>query len=212
MPKTQVGPVAATPHGRCVVFDELWLRGAGCALGDRVTRYQVGRTDRWLRPRDCPASRGFPSQTASPGRHQARGNRPKPGLTKGGQARTASGQAHMPPRASLLRRTRAPWAGARLQRSKPPAPQGNRESVGQGDAPSRVYVYQVDSDWYEVDWELTGISEKRFQLLALAAYELKRTLECQLVAARPRRRERFLRKGTLQVSEPVAYGQLKLAL
>jgi len=99
-----------------------------------------------------------------------------------------------------------------LQRRTPQAPQLNEESAGQRGGSPRIYVYKVDSDWYEVDWELTAMSEKQFQLIVLAAYKSQGTIECQLVEARPRRRERLLRKGTLQKGEPVAYGQLRLAL
>ena len=33
-----------------------------------------------------------------------------------------------------------------------------------------IYVYQVDQDTYEVDWELTTMTPSTFEAVALAAY------------------------------------------
>jgi hypothetical protein len=65
---------------------------------------------------------------------------------------------------------------------------------------------------YEVDWDLTVMTERRFELLALAAYENNRELDCLLVEAKPRRRSQSSAKRPIEVSEPVIYGQMRLGL
>jgi hypothetical protein len=75
-----------------------------------------------------------------------------------------------------------------------------------------LYVYEVAADWYDVDWELTSMSEKRFEAVILAAHRKGRALPCRLVPPKPRRRKRFVPPRTVKVSKPVTHGQLRLAI
>lgn len=80
-----------------------------------------------------------------------------------------------------------------------------------------LYVYQVAEDLYEIDWELTTMVKTTVEALAVAAHQIGRLLQCELVAPKPKRdhlprqtrRTTSVSKPQFVVSEPVAYGQLR---
>lgn len=76
-----------------------------------------------------------------------------------------------------------------------------------------LYVYQVADDIYELDWELTTMAPSIVEVVALAAHRAGHGVPCRLVPPRPQRRNLRIRpQSMVQVAEPVAYGQLRLAL
>lgn len=77
--------------------------------------------------------------------------------------------------------------------------------------PIAVYVYQLAGGMYEVEWELTDISESSFEGFVLAAHLLGRKIPCRLVTPRQRHQRRFP-NNQVELEEPVTYGQLRLAL
>lgn len=77
----------------------------------------------------------------------------------------------------------------------------------------RVFVYRVDRDWYEVDWELTTFSQASVRQLAAAARNANEPLLCFEVQPRPRRgHARRAPAGGIESSASVVYGQLRLDL
>lgn len=76
-----------------------------------------------------------------------------------------------------------------------------------------IYVYQVDVDLYEVDWELTTITPAVFEAVALVVHQAGQMLPCRLVGPKTRRRKNGNKpKMVLSIAEPVSYGQLRFAL
>jgi hypothetical protein len=76
-----------------------------------------------------------------------------------------------------------------------------------------LYAYQVADDVYEVDWELTRISRPMVEALVLAAHLDSQPVPCQLVLPKPSRNRPPVRsQPTIQISDPVPYGQMRLPL
>ncbi len=76
-----------------------------------------------------------------------------------------------------------------------------------------IYVYQVDQDTYEIDWELTTMTASAFEAVALAAHLSGQMLPCRLVLPKPKRSKKQNRPKLLfSVCEPVTFGQLKMAI
>jgi hypothetical protein len=77
----------------------------------------------------------------------------------------------------------------------------------------KLYVYEAWEGVYEVDFELTTMSKTIFEALALATHQAGKKLLCQLVAPKPRRKNKGAGPNPMaMVSEPVTYGQLRLPL
>lgn len=74
-----------------------------------------------------------------------------------------------------------------------------------------IYVYEVASECYEVDWELTTVTPQTFEAMALTAHLAEAKLSCRLVLPKPRRGRSVGRpRPALAVSEPIPYGQIRL--
>jgi len=75
------------------------------------------------------------------------------------------------------------------------------------------HVYQVASDMYEVDCELTALRGSTVQALALMAFQAGMPLTCAIVPPKPRRKrvEQKIRVLTTR-HEPIQYGQLSLPI
>lgn len=76
---------------------------------------------------------------------------------------------------------------------------------------ARLYVIKLMETMYEVDWQLTTLSESEFRKVAYSAYLAHGELPCRLVQARASR-TRQSAKRPLTFEEPVTYGQLRLGL
>jgi hypothetical protein len=82
-----------------------------------------------------------------------------------------------------------------------------------GRDPPTLYVYEVGGGWYEVDWELTSLTEEGFRAVVLAAVEIGFDVPCRLVPPKPRRSQK--REGVrplLQIGDPISFGQLGLGI
>lgn len=76
-----------------------------------------------------------------------------------------------------------------------------------------IYVYQVDQDTYEIDWELTTMMPGAFEAVALAAHLSGQMLPCRLVLPKPKRgKEQNRPRLLLSFREPVTFGQLRMAI
>ena len=106
-------------------------------------------------------------------------------------------------------RRRAPM-GATVEQFRQELVSGNEAAVR--DAGS-LYVYQVGQEMYEIDPELTGVSEQVVEALAVATHLEGQMLRCQLVLPKAKRNNKSSEvKPRIVVSEPIMYGQLRLAL
>lgn len=214
MAATRMAQGANENRRSCVVFEEhddmLWLRGKDAELATDLLGL------RWE-----GEAIGFERGMALVHADSLLGRHVEVCIREGAGVRTLSRRRQVKPSqpVSTLVRIRADAffderellrIKQRLASSHSSGPFDHRDASDDGSPP--IYVYKVDVCWYEVDWQLTAMSEAHFQGLVLAAHEACSELSCQLVEAKPRRRIGVSAKGSLQLSEPVVYGQMSLQL
>lgn len=77
----------------------------------------------------------------------------------------------------------------------------------------KIYVYEAWEGAYEVDFELTSMSRRTFEAVALAAHQSRKKLVCQLVPPKSRRLKNSANPcHATKVTNPVTYGQLSLPI